>query len=113
MRSYYKNKSYMTLCLPIANQILNDNYICLYFGHLNEYTVIRTINAKPNKVVTIIDADFDIIKAITYAVLDIRKIMPTITFIHRLAASFKHKVKMAINNENITQKTLLPIDIID
>ena len=58
----------MTLYLSITNQGLNDNYVCLYFGHLNEYTVIRTINAKPKKVVTIIDADFDIIKAITYAV---------------------------------------------
>ena len=103
----------MTLCLPIANQVLKDNYICLYLGHLNEYIVIRTINARPNKVITIIDADFDIIKAITYAVLDITKIMPTITFIHRLAASFKHKVKTAINSENITQKTLLAVDIID
>jgi hypothetical protein len=75
--------------------------------------VIRTINARPNKVVIIIGTDFDIIKAITYAVLDITKIMPTITFVHRLPASFKHKVKTAINSGNRTQKTLLAVDIID
>ena len=113
MRSYYKKQIESDFMFAYSKPNTNDNYVCLYFGHLNESMVIRTINPRPNKVVIIIDADFDIIKAITYAVLDITKIMPTITFIHRLAASFKIKVKTAINSENITQKTLLPVDITD
>jgi len=28
--------------LFISNQVFNNNYICLYFEHFNEYTAIRT-----------------------------------------------------------------------
>lgn len=73
--------------------------------------MIRTNNAKPDKVIIMIGADFDIIRMIAYATLDITKIMPTITFVHRLPASFKHKVKTAINSGNRTQKTSSEVDI--